>query len=639
MKYIIIITILFSHTFLWAQQDSLPKSYKGLTDLAWENYKTKDYLTAAKIYEKSILMIGPQRDYNGARYNGACSWALAGKKEPAFVLLEALVKKNHYTDIDHLTKDADFKSLYEDPRWELIKKEVLNNRLVKEETEQLYRINRELHIPEKYYKRMHIQIDPALVNMIPFRVDERFGFVSKEEGNPWLIQPIFQQVFAVYAEGAIVQDTTNAYGLINNKGIYIIPSEYENIYKEGNLYHAINTLYSTKTLEGLQIPLDHERGSGGIVSYQNDYYDKQGKLLFSEESLDHQTFRKGENYAWFRFGNRIKIRDRKGTLIKTIPNNKENPSLLCISNNLFFYADKKEDHMDLFGLNIEGETIIRLPNYKGYYISELLKLNDNLYAISSNEMSYSFVDAEGNYLYDGFYTGKDFGDATSYLDQEQFRIINMREDSMAIINRKGVFKMYWVRGRITPLINGLRYMGINKVLQGSMFLDQKGDTLLIEGHAISFRERKLYRQYYKIGNMGFYEDWAVSEGVQIRSDTTEDGDVQNYFDYAYLYYFDKKGQEVLRLPKEITFAGHFSENLAPAINEKNELGFINKKGEWAIAPKYELAFIGDYPMFSIAFPEFKGGYVYLKGYKGYVDKNGKPFFSGKRLEDSYQTSH
>lgn len=647
MKQLLIIgLLLFISTLLTGQVvDTFYKTTQRLNNLAYKNYQTKKYKEAAETYENLMQLIKNRRYFDKSRYvykqyDAADAWAMAGETSRALANLDSLVSNYEYTDVDQLKEESAFKSLHTDPKWNIILQKAETNRLTKKEIDQYYRVNYDLILPREDYGKLHTQIDPKEIDMIPFREDYRFGFVSNTPDHTWLIKPQFTQVFAVYKEGAIVRDTVDEYGLIQSDGTYLIPSGYHNIFKKEGIYHAIKVIYATTTLKGKPLPFGHKSRYWDFVAYQNDYYNQQGKLLFSEQSSDFQSFRKGEKYAWFRFGNRVRIRNRKGKLLKTIYNSPEK-ILTCISNDLLVYVEKKGEKYSLVARTLNDKVAIKLPSYPNNFVRYFEKLNDTLYVTSDDEFYYRFVDENNKYLYDGIPDNINFlGQPTHYLEQEELTIRNMGNDSSAVINKKGEFIIDWVAQRNLPLsVNGLRYMGVDHKHKGSIFLNVKGDTLFIEGHGISFHDRKLYREYYLLGNMGFYENWTVTEGYHLRQDTTDEGEIQNMIDHTYLYYFDKNGEVKLCLPKEIQFAGHFSEGLAPALDKDNNLGFINKKGEWAIDPKYELALIGNYPMFSMVFPQFKGGLAYLEGFKGYIDKNGKLFFSGERMEDSYRRSH
>jgi hypothetical protein len=48
---------------------------------------------------------------------------------------------------------------------------------------------------------------------------------------------------------------------------------------------------------------------------------------------------------------------------------------------------------------------------------------------------------------------------------------------------------------------------------------------------------------------------------------------------------------------------------------------------------------GGYPIAYLVVPEFVNGFAYMQSYKGYIDKNGKKYYAGKRMKDHFNFSH
>lgn len=85
-----------------------------LLQQALDTYNKKAYAASAALYRKAIdAGAGDANNY----YNAACSYALSGDKEHAFVYLNNAVQ-NGYTDVDHLRKDTDLDTLHTDTRWQ-----------------------------------------------------------------------------------------------------------------------------------------------------------------------------------------------------------------------------------------------------------------------------------------------------------------------------------------------------------------------------------------------------------------------------------------------------------------------------------------------------------------------------------------
>lgn len=125
--------------------------------------------------------------------------------------------------------------------------------------------------------------------------------------------------------------------------------------------------------------------------------------------------------------------------------------------------------------------------------------------------------------------------------------------------------------------------------------------------------------------------------------------IQPKFDYAYSFSeglavvkfgeqvgcIDADGKVVIPYGK-FQFVGPFSEGLALAITQQSKLGFINKKGEWAIEPKYPSSENDPYML-----PYFLGGKAIVEaGDEGYleIDKKGKVLRKGRDISDFFGSS-
>ena len=92
-----------------------------------ELYQQKNYCESAKAYSQAFAMNGGKGTEDD-RYNAACSYALAGKKDSAFYYLFGAAEKNHYSNYSHITTDPDLNSLHEDRRWSTLLGEVQKNK-------------------------------------------------------------------------------------------------------------------------------------------------------------------------------------------------------------------------------------------------------------------------------------------------------------------------------------------------------------------------------------------------------------------------------------------------------------------------------------------------------------------------------
>jgi len=114
-KIIFILLVIISTTEL-----SFAQSYKKYTKLVTEAlalHKEKEYLKSAQKYSEAFASLKNRGRYYD-RYNAACSWALAGETDSAFVQLFAIAKNNNFSNFEHLINDSDLNSLHSDKRWE-----------------------------------------------------------------------------------------------------------------------------------------------------------------------------------------------------------------------------------------------------------------------------------------------------------------------------------------------------------------------------------------------------------------------------------------------------------------------------------------------------------------------------------------
>ena len=99
-----------------------------------ELYQKKEFAASAKAYSVAFALNngkGTETD----RYNAACSYALAGNTDSAFVYLLGAAERNKYSNYNHMIADTDLESLHRDKRWTAILTLVKQN---KEKVEENY---------------------------------------------------------------------------------------------------------------------------------------------------------------------------------------------------------------------------------------------------------------------------------------------------------------------------------------------------------------------------------------------------------------------------------------------------------------------------------------------------------------------
>lgn len=90
--------------------------YSELIRDAWKLYEAKEYNKSAEKYTQAFSSIG-NKGLIDDRYNAACAWALANKPDSSFIHLFKVANAN-YSNLQHISSDADLKSLHGDKRWD-----------------------------------------------------------------------------------------------------------------------------------------------------------------------------------------------------------------------------------------------------------------------------------------------------------------------------------------------------------------------------------------------------------------------------------------------------------------------------------------------------------------------------------------
>jgi hypothetical protein len=688
---LLLLILLLGSDLLGQKKDNL---FYQLKKEATSLFKAKEYTKAAEKYGEALEETNSDMRVEKTRYQACIAWTLSNNKEKAFKYLYQLVNEDYYTDFEELSLEPHFKSLHDDKRWEEIKVLIKKNINTIEALLPFYGIVIRQHFDPDEFAKEHIALDGEKVEMIPFRVSERYGFVSKKDPSKWLIKPTYEQVFAVYEDGAIVLDSIGRYLVVKPDGTLSVSDStwYYRILKEGDLYHATALDEAVKSPEGIPIKSFDGNSSDYTRVIRNDYYDTNGNLIFSEKAQEYETFIGDDELAWFRYGKRYRIRNKSGELVKEFQHESLEGLFIGISDDLLIYltTNDVDSTTNFVGKTLEEKIVFELPTR--YRSSEGLdkygyrgdrgvyKLSENFYGLqpqTNHEMHYSFCDSLGEerVTQGDFYTLDMLPIDVDYFSQEQFIVSNYKTNEKLVLNRQGdtIIPQPLLIGSSTVQA---KYGRITRTAAGNYFclgedrsdlIDPDGNLIPRNDYIVEDKTKRIPWSQEKMdelkenGTSGYglieafystYEFYQINVPVNptenlhpsiarisMATDTTTEGKVRYSSIGAYVFYVNSKGETVLELPSDVMFAGYFSEGLAPAIDKNRGLGFVNLKGEWAISPKYEIAWIGGYPISLPHFPTFKGGYAYLRGFKGYVDKNGKEFFSGKRMQDRYNHSH
>lgn len=131
MKSIFILLSLCTLSVLSIGQTVVPDSYYHYIKKADSLCRIGDYEKSAQHYSKAFAAF-ENRGFQTDRYNAACSWALTGQKDSAFVSLYLIANKTNYSNYNHLIQDEDLIALHNDKRWDTLVNIVKSNKDKKE---------------------------------------------------------------------------------------------------------------------------------------------------------------------------------------------------------------------------------------------------------------------------------------------------------------------------------------------------------------------------------------------------------------------------------------------------------------------------------------------------------------------------
>jgi hypothetical protein len=153
-----------------AQNQEYSKYIKQADNL----YDKKEYKQSGDAYAKAFVAMG-NKGFPNDRYNAACTWALAGEKDSAFVQLFKVAQNSGYSDLGHLSVDPDLNSIRSDKRWEEVVAIVKQNKEKAEANlnKPLVAILDTVHMEDQKY-RMQIE-----------GIEKQYGRDSKEMKDLW----------------------------------------------------------------------------------------------------------------------------------------------------------------------------------------------------------------------------------------------------------------------------------------------------------------------------------------------------------------------------------------------------------------------------------------------------------------------
>jgi hypothetical protein len=171
-RHLLSLSVALSVHFHAAAQDQ--SAYDRLVKEAWALYEAKNYEGSARSYSDAFKALG-WKGTSGDRYNAACSYALWGIPDSAYFHLFRIAERMDYSNVSHLTTDADLNSLHGDARWEQL------TTLVKANKE---RLEANWDKPLVALLDSIFDEDQGLRRQID-EVEERFGRDSPEMQDHW----------------------------------------------------------------------------------------------------------------------------------------------------------------------------------------------------------------------------------------------------------------------------------------------------------------------------------------------------------------------------------------------------------------------------------------------------------------------
>ncbi len=117
-------------------------------------------------------------------------------------------------------------------------------------------------------------------------------------------------------------------------------------------------------------------------------------------------------------------------------------------------------------------------------------------------------------------------------------------------------------------------------------------------------------------SLGFREGLCLIFKSRVTMNNLFESELSNYT----LVYVDRHGNEKIVCNKDVRAAGNFYDGLAPVINSKGLLGFINKNGQMVIPFKYTVKQkrgSTNLPIFYKGFCKIDGGFIDKTGYEYY----------------------
>ena len=124
-NFFVTLTLICVSSFSYGQTD--PKAYFATIKVADSLYEANNFKLAASKYSEAFKVNGWKGQLDD-RYNAAKAWSQAKVADSAFSQLNIVVNKAKYNDVEKLSNEKAFTSLYKDPRWDKILENTKQNK-------------------------------------------------------------------------------------------------------------------------------------------------------------------------------------------------------------------------------------------------------------------------------------------------------------------------------------------------------------------------------------------------------------------------------------------------------------------------------------------------------------------------------
>lgn len=452
------------------------------------------------------------------------------------------------------------------------------------------------------------RFDSTKTNYIQYRVGEKYGFMDIRTKK--IVVPTIYD---------FVAERTNKYASVNlndNRGVI----DYNNRTK-------LPFAGLIRIEEKFFVRVTDVEGKKGLEKH--DYYDPDFNLLFSFEADHHSVKSFYSNSIAYSELNKVgRIFDLQGKTIFEFPvyinfnGSVYRGYLANIDKDIIILTshDTISRKHTVIRINTNKEVIpFPLDTIRGFANSSLRKLSANLFSLEKrfeNGDAYSPARKTEYYLYDSL---------ANQLNTEPFYnpIWNFSQ-RMKVTNEKGKYGFVNGSGKI---VIPCKYSGNSYEFSENLaafedptsmligFIDTNGIEIIKPKFHFFSGEGLLMLTGFN-HYIGFHEGLCLIFKSTVTVNNLTDSALRDYS----LAYVDVNGNEKIVLNKDVRVAGDFSDGLAPVINSKGLLGFINKSGQIVISFKYKLK----QERVSTALPYFYKGFCKIDS--GFIGKDGYEYF-------------